>query len=110
MTQIRRGLIDYFILSVLSVQESYGYQILKDLSEMGSVSVTESTLYPALARLKREGYLSMRKIRSEQGPSRNYYSVTRLGESHRDAIFAFWKVMDTDIRSLARDMDRDGAP
>ncbi len=108
MTQIRRGLIDYFILSTLSQKESYGYQVLQDLNTLDAISLTESTLYPALARLKREGYLSMRKLKSEQGPMRNYYSLTRQGKAHLEDMFEFWCIVDADIRKLRSEFTKDG--
>ncbi len=110
MTQVRRGMVDFFILSTLAHTESYGYQVLQDMERLHSISLTESTLYPSLARLKREGYLSMRKLKSDAGPTRNYYSLTRTGRAHLEDMFDFWQLFDREVRSMYAHSHTEGTP
>jgi PadR family transcriptional regulator PadR len=79
-TQLRKGLLEYCVLTVLSAGESYGYEIVAALGKIEEFSVTESTVYPILARLRQEKYLKLRDVPSPQGPSRRYFSLTAIGK------------------------------
>jgi PadR family transcriptional regulator PadR len=79
ITQLRKGLLEYCVLTVLSGGESYGYEIVAALSKIEEFSVSESTVYPILARLRQEKYLKMRDVPSAQGPTRRYFSLTAIG-------------------------------
>lgn len=79
ITQLRKGLLEYCVLTVLSGGESYGYEIVAALGRNEEFSVSESTVYPILARLRQEGYLKVRDVPSPQGPTRRYFSLTAIG-------------------------------
>lgn len=78
-SQLKRGIIDYVVLAALKHEDSYGYKIIQDISEI--MDVTESTLYPVLRRLKKQGYLTTRNV-MHQSRVRKYYSLTDAGR-HR---------------------------
>ena len=80
ITQLRKGLLEYCVLTVLSRRESYGYEIVAELGRFAEFSVTESTIYPILARLRQEKYLKIRDVPSELGPARRYFSLTAIGK------------------------------
>ena len=80
ITQLRKGLLEYCVLTVLSRGESYGYEIVAALGRFEEFSVTESTIYPILARLRQEKYLKIRDVPSELGPARRYFSLTAIGK------------------------------
>lgn len=80
ITQLRKGLLEYCVLTVLSRRESYGYEIVSELGRFAEFSVTESTIYPILARLRQERFLRVREAPSEVGPPRRYFSLTGLGK------------------------------
>ena len=83
--QLLKGVLSLLLLHLLSERESYGYELVQRLHEVGLARVLEGTVYPALARLEREGRLSTRLVASNAGPARKYYRPTAAG---RDALAA----------------------
>ena len=75
-TQLKRGVLDALVLSTLLKADSYGYQIIKDISPY--VDVSESTLYPILRRLEGSGMLTVRSA-EHNGRLRKYYRITPAG-------------------------------
>jgi len=80
ITQLRKGLLEYCVLTVLSAGESYGYEIVAALGRIEEFAVSESTVYPILARLRAEKFLKVRDVPSPQGPTRRYFSLTAIGK------------------------------
>lgn len=78
--QVRKGLLELCILSALSEQERYGYDLVKTLTSIPGLGVTEGTLYPLLSRLRVQGLITARLEESPEGPARKYYSLTREGK------------------------------
>ena len=76
--QMRKGVLEYCILSVISEKEVYASDILQKLKE-AKLLVVEGTLYPLLTRLKNDGLLSYRWEESKSGPPRKYYQITGKG-------------------------------
>lgn len=74
--QLRRGILDVCVLAVLRRGESYGYQIIQDLS--GIIVISESTLYPILKRLLSLRFVTVRSV-EHSGRLRKYYRITTLG-------------------------------
>ena len=75
--QLKKGLLEVCVLAVVEWQDSYGYQIMKDLS--ACVEISESTLYPILRRLEASGYLTTYSV-AHNGRLRKYYRITSLGK------------------------------
>ena len=75
-SQLKRGLIEICVLAAIRKQDSYGYQIIKDISPY--LSISESTLYPILKRLESNGYLTVYSI-EHNGRLRKYYQITQAG-------------------------------
>ncbi len=88
--QFRKGLLELCVLNMLAAQESYGYEIVRNLEEFGVLSVSESTLYPILSRLRRDGYLRVRLAPSQSGPQRRYFTLTNLGQSYTRSLNLYW--------------------
>jgi PadR family transcriptional regulator, regulatory protein PadR len=85
--QLKKGVIEIFILAVLSKGDSYGYKIISDLVD--SIDISESTLYPILRRLEQADEL---KTYNElyQGRNRKYYQITPKGQQHIDSFLKEW--------------------
>jgi PadR family transcriptional regulator PadR len=79
ITQLRKGILELAVISVLIHERHYGYSLVRALSERGSISLKEGTVYPILARLERDGVLRSEWVESEQGPPRKYYDITASG-------------------------------
>lgn len=85
--QLKRGLLDVCVLSVLRREDSYGYQIIKDLS--GCIEISESTLYPILRRLEGGGCLTVYTV-EHSGRLRKFYRITPEGVGVIDQFLASW--------------------
>jgi len=87
--QMRKGILEYCILSVLSRNSCYASDIIKELKE-ARVIVVEGTLYPLLTRQKNAGLLSYRWEESQQGPPRKYYELTPEGQKYLADLDKSW--------------------
>jgi PadR family transcriptional regulator PadR len=88
--QMRKGILEYCILSVLSRNSCYASDIIKELKE-AEVIVVEGTLYPLLTRQKNAGLLSYRWEESQQGPPRKYYELTEEGRKYLTDLDKSWQ-------------------
>jgi PadR family transcriptional regulator PadR len=87
--QMRKGILEYCILSILSRSDAYASQIIAELKSAEMI-VVEGTLYPLLMRQKNQGLLSYRWEESTQGPPRKYYSLTPEGNEFLSQIDTAW--------------------
>ncbi len=99
--QMRKGILEYCILSILSGNSCYASDIIKGLKE-GKVIVVEGTLYPLLTRLKNAGLLSYRWEESVQGPPRKYYELTAEGEKYLNELDSSWKELVESVSLLRK--------
>jgi PadR family transcriptional regulator PadR len=97
--QMRKGILEYCILSILSRGDSYAPQIISELKEADMI-VVEGTLYPLLARQKNQGLLSYRWEESPQGPPRKYYMITDQGREVLAQLDEVWKEMVSQIKVI----------
>jgi PadR family transcriptional regulator len=88
--QFRKGLLELCILNLLRRKESYGYEIVHKLKGIEELSLTESTLYPILARLGKDGHLQVRSVPSSNGPPRRYFSLTATGKTYLESLNNYW--------------------
>ena len=88
--QLLKGVLSLLLLHLLAQRESYGYEVVQRLHEVGLADVLEGTVYPALARLEREGRVSARLVASNAGPARKYYRPTAAGYAALAAGTADW--------------------
>lgn len=87
--QMRKGILEYCILSILSKGDAYVSAIISELKESEMI-VVEGTLYPLLTRQKNQGLLSYRWEESTQGPPRKYYAITDRGLAVLSELDAVW--------------------
>lgn len=86
-TQLKRGSLDVCVLAALLNEDSYGYQIIKDLKD--TIDISESTLYPILKRLENNGCLSTYSV-EHQGRLRKMYKISQTGiEKIQDYLLDF---------------------
>ena len=86
--QLKRGLLDVCVLAAIKDEESYGYQIIKDMKPY--VELSESTLYPILRRLETANLLTVRSV-PHNGRLRKYYRITALGSQRIEDFKEEWK-------------------
>lgn len=87
--QMRKGVLEFCILGILSNGEAYPSDILERLKEARLI-VVEGTLYPLLMRLKNSGLLTYRWVESTSGPPRKYYALTDNGRSFLTELQSTW--------------------
>ena len=87
--QMRKGVLEFCILSILSNHEAYASELVQTLKS-SRLLVVEGTIYPLLTRLKNDGLLQYRWEESVSGPPRKYYMITSLGETLLEALRKTW--------------------
>ena len=90
LTELRRGVLEHCVLAVLRRKEAYAYDIVRALSSAGGLLTSEGTLYPLLARLRREGLVDTTWRESGTGPPRRYHRLTGEGEQTLDRFVRDW--------------------
>ena len=88
--QMRKGVLEYCILSILNKKDSYASSIIAELKQAKMI-VVEGTLYPLLIRQKNQGLLSYRWEESPQGPPRKYYMSTEKGRQALSEMDNVWR-------------------
>lgn len=95
--QMRKGVLEYCILSILARKEAYPSEIIDTLKK-GRLIVVEGTLYPLLTRLKNSGLLDYRWEESKSGPPRKYYSLTENGGAFLKDLDETWRDLETAVK------------
>jgi PadR family transcriptional regulator PadR len=103
--QMRKGILEYCILAIVSENEVYSSDILDKLKEANLI-VVEGTLYPLLTRLKNDGILNYRWIESTQGPPRKYYMLTDKGKIFLKELFKEWNELLYSVNKCTQQMLR----
>lgn len=99
--QMRKGIIEYCVLSILSKEESYPSKIIEQLKQ-AELIVVEGTLYPLMTRLKNAKLLDYRWEESPSGPPRKYYSLTKKGEVFLGDLKETWIKLKSAIEQLEK--------
>lgn len=87
--QMRKGILEYCILAIISREDSYAPKIIAELKQAEMI-VVEGTLYPILTRQKNAGLLTYRWEESPQGPPRKYYTLTEKGRQALQTLDTAW--------------------
>lgn len=87
-TQLKKGILEIFVLGLLSHGDSYGYKIVQDLSEV--IDISESTLYPILRRLEARGSISTYQ-QEYNGRLRKYYNLNEKGKKELKQFIQEWE-------------------
>lgn len=97
--QMRKGILEFCILSILAQGEAYPSDIIARMKE-AKLLVVEGTLYPLLTRLKNAGILSYRWEESNAGPPRKYYQLTELGKKFSKELESTWEELHTAVNQV----------
>ena len=96
---MRKGILEFCILQVISKGEVYASEILENLLK-AKILVVEGTLYPLLTRLKNAGLLDYRWEESAYGPPRKYYSLTERGKTSLIALNETWEDLEKSVNTI----------
>jgi len=91
VAQMRKGTLEYCVLALLGEQERYGFDLVKALSEVDGMLTPQGTIYPLLARLRREDLVSTEWQESPSGPPRRYYRLTAKGRRALNDFIHEWR-------------------
>jgi PadR family transcriptional regulator PadR len=112
LTELRRGVLEHCVLAVVRDEESYGFDIVRALSEAGELVTSEGTIYPLLSRLRRDHLVTTTWRESDAGPPRRYYQITDAGRRALDAFVGDWtrfrNAVDALLRTGASEGESDG--
>lgn len=101
-SQMRKGILEYCILSIINQKEVYTSDILESL-KAADLLVVEGTLYPLLTRLKNNGILTYRWEESPSGPPRKYFGLTPTGKDLLQQLQDEWKAISDSIGRVTTD-------
>ena len=100
-SQIKRGTLEFCVLRMIAQGERYGYELIARLEERPILAARESTIYPLLRRLLKEGLLrSVWRDSAEGLPPRKYYTITDEGQAYLAAMEAEWDQLLSAVREL----------
>jgi len=97
--QMRKGILEYCILSILQAREAYPSEIIAELRESG-LNVVEGTIYPLLTRLKNAEILIYRWEESTSGPPRKYYSLSETGTEFISGLGQTWSELSSAVEKI----------
>ena len=99
--QLRKGVLELCILSIISEKEAYPSDIINELKQVHLI-IKEGTLYPLLSRLKNAGLLGYNWRESKSGPPRKYYHLTENGEEFLNALLISWNDLVKAVESTTK--------
>jgi len=97
--QMRKGILEFCILSLLKDKDCYTSEIL-DMLKDAKLLVVEGTIYPLLTRLKNDDLLSYRWEESTSGPPRKYYKLTEQGENFLKELATTWTELSNAVKLI----------
>jgi PadR family transcriptional regulator PadR len=100
--QMRKGILEFCILHIISRGEVYASDMLEELTS-AKIMVVEGTLYPLLTRLKNSGLLDYKWVESASGPPRKYYVLTDMGRSFLVQFEETWSDLQTSVNQIVKD-------
>jgi PadR family transcriptional regulator, regulatory protein PadR len=99
--QMRKGILEFCILHIISRGEVYASDMLDELTS-AKIMVVEGTLYPLLTRLKNAGLLDYKWVESTSGPPRKYYVLTEDGRQFLDSLHVTWLELANSVSQIVQ--------
>ncbi|MBS4065378.1 MAG: PadR family transcriptional regulator [Chitinophagaceae bacterium] len=100
-SQMRKGVLEFCILSVIQRGEVYPSDIIEEMKK-ANLNLLEGTLYPLLTRLKNADLLTYRWVESSSGPPRKYFSLTEKGAAFYKELQATWNDMVSSVNAVTQ--------
>ncbi len=98
--QMRKGILDFVILNLLSHGRSHGYEIVQSLKNHKGLTIREGNVYPILQRLGIDGFVESQSEPSRDGPPRKYFSVTPAGRQALEQMNRHWDELIDTVRQI----------
>jgi len=109
LTQLRKGVVEFCLLAILAERPRHGYELVARLADTEAMTLTESTVYPVLARLKSKGLARVREEQSERGPARKVIVLTDAGQTRLAEWQAYWGLIARDVAALTNGNTKENA-
>lgn len=103
ITEMLKGVLEGCVLQIISCEEIYGYEITKRLNELGFTDVVDGTVYTILIRLEKNGLISSVKKKSDIGPPRKFFSLTKEGQLRLSEFWLKWEFVSEKLEVLKED-------
>lgn len=100
ITEMLKGVLEGVVLEIISREETYGYEITKQLNSMGFTDIVEGTVYTILIRLEKKDLVEVTKRSSNLGPKRKFYRLNAKGEVELALFWQKWSFVSQQINSL----------
>ncbi len=99
-TQLKKGVLELVVLSKINEHDSYGYDIYQEISR--NMAISESTIYPILRKLTKEGLFETYLRESSEGPPRKYFRVTGIGKARLVQLRKDWSKFQRVVNMMIR--------
>lgn len=100
ITEMLKGILEGCVLEIINREDTYGYEITRQLNALGFTDVVEGTVYTILVRLEKNKLVNIEKKRSELGPPRKFYSLNDAGREELRAFWERWEFLSSKINEL----------
>lgn len=98
--QMRKGILDFVILNLLSHSRSHGYEIVQSLKNHKGLTIREGNVYPILQRLQIDGFVESQSEPSRDGPPRKYFNITTAGREALEQMNRHWDELINTIQQI----------
>ncbi len=102
LTEMLKGVLEGCVLEIIGREETYGYEITRQLNMLGFSDVVEGTVYTILLRLEKNNLVGIEKKPSEMGPPRKFYSLNDKGREELRKFWEKWEFVESKINELRR--------
>ncbi len=98
--EMLKGILEGCVLEIISREDTYGYEITRQLNALGFEDVVEGTVYTILIRLEKNQLVNMQKKKSELGPPKKLYSLNEAGREELKLFWQKWDFLESKINKL----------
>lgn len=100
ITEMLKGILEGCVLEIISREDTYGYEITRQLNMLGFTDVVEGTVYTILVRFEKNQLVDVEKRKSELGPPRKFYSLNDAGRAELKQFWCKWEFLSSRINQL----------
>ena len=98
--EMLKGILEGCVLEIISREDTYGYEITRQLNALGFEDVVEGTVYTILIRLEKNNLVNMKKNKSGLGPPKKLYSLNEAGREELKLFWRKWDFLESKINKL----------
>ena len=100
LTEMLKGILEGCVLEIIHRQPTYGYEITRQLNELGFSEVVEGTVYTILLRLEKNQLVDTQRRPSELGPPRKFYTLNESGRQELEQFWQRWAFLSSKLTQL----------